>query len=361
MRELFDTSLSSYTTLHLGGPARRLVEVDRTADACAVIAECDQRGEPLLVLGGGSNVVIGDEGFPGTVLVLRTRGVEVLHPAPNHPHASAMIVAAGHPWDDVVAQAVERGLGGIEALSGVPGCAGSTPIQNVGAYGQEVSHTIVEVQVWDRHSGTELLLSAQECDFRYRTSIFKDKHRYVVLGVVFHLMPGGVSAPVRYPELARRLGVAVGEQAPVADVREAVLQLRRGKGMVIDAQVDGGVVDHDTWSAGSFFTNPIVDVHTAAALPDQAPRYPVTGGPDQPEAVKTSAAWLIEQAGFSKGYASTKIPNVGLSTKHTLALTNRGGATSAELVGLAREIAAGVQARFGIALQPEPVFIGEQW
>jgi UDP-N-acetylmuramate dehydrogenase len=350
--ELTNTPLSDYTTLRLGGPAQRLVEVRSTADACALIAECDQQGEPLLVLGGGSNVVIGDAGFDGTVLVLRTRGIEVLHPAPNRPEATAVVVAGGHPWDEVVAYTVEHGLGGLEALSGVPGSTGATPIQNVGAYGQEVSQTIVEVQVWDRHTGTELLLDASECGFVYRSSIFKGNDRYVVLGVVFHLLPGGVSAPVRYPELARRLGVEVGEQAAVADVREAVLQLRRSKGMVLDAD------DPDTFSAGSFFTNPILDAAAAARLPEGAPRYPAVDAQGQPGAVKTSAAWLIEQAGFTKGYANPAWPHVSLSTKHTLALTNRGGASTAELVGLAQHIVEGVQQKFGITLRPEPVFVG---
>ena len=243
---------------------------------------------------------------------------------------------------------VDEGRGGIEALSGIPGLTGATPIQNVGAYGQEVAETVRGVLVWDRRSHTERWLTAEQCGFGYRTSAFKrNPHRHLVLAVRFQLPQGQPGSPVRYAELAGELGVSVGDFAPLADVRDAVLRLRSGKGMVLDAD------DHDTWSAGSFFTNPILSASAAEALPPEAPRYPQPDG-----SVKTSAAWLIEQAGFGKGFALSAGARAAVSSKHSLALTNRGGATTAELLELARAIRDGVREQFQIELQPEPLLVG---
>jgi UDP-N-acetylmuramate dehydrogenase len=297
------------------------------------------------VLGGGSNLLIADAGFPGTVLRLTGRGIEA---TPAGEHVRVRIEAA-EPWDDVVAWSVAEGLAGIEALSGIPGSAGATPIQNVGAYGQDVADVIAAVHVWDRLLGTAYALDAEQCRFGYRDSLFKQSARFIVHAVDFRLRPGGVGVPVRYAELARTLGVAVGSAAPVGAVRDAVLGLRRSKGMVLDE------TDHDTWSAGSFFTNPVLSNAVAGAvLPDDAPRYPAGEG-----LLKTSAAWLIEHAGFGKGFgAELTGGRATLSTKHTLALTNRGSAAAADLLTLARAVRAGVIERFGIALEHEPVLVG---
>ena len=343
--------LRDHTTLRLGGPAGAWVEAATEAELVDAVGAADSQGEPLLVLGGGSNLVVADDGFPGTVVHVATRGIVADVDDSGDPSCSGatVTVAAGESWDDLVAHAVERGWFGIEALSGIPGSVGATPIQNVGAYGQEVSQTIARVRVWDRVLRGVRSFAASECQFGYRSSRFKsDPTRHVVLDVTFQFRMGSLAAPVRYAELARTLGVAEGQRAPLGDVREAVLGLRRGKGMVLDAG------DHDTWSAGSFFTNPFLTAEQAAALPADAPRW------EQPDgSVKSSAAWLIERAGFGKGYASAAAgERVSLSTKHTLALTNRGGATTEELLVLAREVRDGVHERFGITLVNEPVTVG---
>ena len=329
------------TTLRVGGPARRLVAVCDEADLVRRVLAADDAGESLLLLGGGSNVVVSDEGFPGDVLLVRTHGVDRVEGC----GASQVVVAAGEDWDDLVAYTVEQQLAGLECLSGIPGSVGATPIQNVGAYGQEVADVISRVRVLDRVTGEIRELLPAQCGFAYRDSVFKRRpDRYVVLEVAFRLERTGSSQPIRYPELARSLGVGVGDRAPLGKVREAVLALRGGKGMVLDA------ADHDTWSAGSFFTNPVVDPAVADALPDDAPAFPAAGG------IKVSAAWLIDNAGFGRGYG---LPGaVSLSTKHTLALTNRGSARTEDLLELARRIRDGVADRFGIVLVPEPVFIG---
>jgi len=255
-------------------------------------------------------------------------------------------VAAGEPWDAFVAETISRRQVGIEALSGIPGLVGATPIQNVGAYGQEVSQTIARVRVYDRQERRIVTRSTVDCHFGYRTSVFKGiPDRFVVLTVSFQFRLGTMSEPVRYSELARALGVEPGDRAPMGAVRHAVLELRRGKGMVLNAD------DHDTWSAGSFFTNPLVSAAVAADLPSDAPRYPQPDG-----SVKTSAAWLIEHAGFSRGYGSGL---ARISTKHTLALTNRGGATTAAVLELARQVRDGVEQAYGVRLVPEPVLVGE--
>lgn len=337
--------LGDHTTLRLGGPAARWVTATTEAELVSAVAAADAVGEPVLVLGGGSNVVVADGGFPGVVVEVATTGI-----APDvEDDASCggvmVTVAAGENWDALVAAAVDRGWVGVEALSGIPGAVGATPIQNVGAYGQEVSQTIASVRAWDRSSGQVQTFANADCGFGYRHSRFKaEPGRYVVLDVTFQLAQGTLGAPVEYAELAGRLGVEVGERAPLADVRRTVLGLRAGKGMVLDA------ADHDTWSAGSFFTNPVID---PAAVPADAPGWPQPDG-----RVKTSAAWLIEHAGFSKGYGLDQGVPVSLSTKHTLALTNRGGATTADLLALARELRDGVEAAYGIRLVAEPVLVG---
>lgn len=338
-----EPTLAELTTLRLGGPATRYVPVADADALVAAVTEADAAGEPVLLVGGGSNLVVADEGFAGTVVHLVGGGVHVDGDACG---VASVTVAAGEPWDDVVARAVVEGWVGVEALSGIPGTAGATPVQNVGAYGQEVAQTIARVRVWDRVLKGQRTFSAEECRFSYRHSRFKaDPGRHLVLDVTFEFHPGDLSAPVAYAELARTLGVEQGERAPLAEVREAVLGLRRGKGMVLDPD------DHDTWSAGSFFTNPIVE---PGRVPDGAPSYPQPDG-----SVKTSAAWLIDHAGFGKGYGIDRPgARVSLSTKHTLALTNRGGASTAELLDLAREVRDGVRERFGISLVNEPVLVG---
>jgi UDP-N-acetylmuramate dehydrogenase len=338
-----DAPLAPLTTLRLGGPARRLVTATTDAEVVSAVREADAAGEPLLVIGGGSNLVIGDAGFDGTVLRIATAGFAL--------DGTALELAAGEVWADAVAGAVDKGLAGIEFLAGIPGSAGATPVQNVGAYGQEVSTGITEVVAYDRRAGESVTLTGAECGFSYRHSRFKaDPERYVVLRVRFGLEDnGGLSTPVRYAETARYLGVEVGERVDLTAARDAVLRLRAGKGMVLDA------ADHDTWSAGSFFTNPVL---TAAQYADFRGRPAAEGAPAYPApdgCTKTSAAWLIDRAGFGKGYGSGPAT---LSTKHTLALTNRGAATAGDLLALAREIRDGVRAAFGVELVNEPVMVG---
>lgn len=316
------------------------------------VADADAAGRPVLVVGGGSNLVVADGGFPGVVVHVATRGIRADEDVcdPSGPTLAAcggvtLTVAAGESWDDLVAHAVSSEWVGVEALSGIPGEVGATPIQNVGAYGQEVADTIARVRTWDRVDRTQRTFAAADCGFGYRTSRFKaEPGRHLVLEVTFQLKQGSHSAPVRYAELARTLGVEIGDRAPLGALREAVLELRRGKGMVLDP------ADHDTWSAGSFFTNPQLTAVEAEALPPDAPRWPQPDG-----TVKTSAAWLIERAGFGRGYGGGAVT---LSGKHTLALTNRGRARTADLLALAREVRDGVEAAFGVRLVNEPVLVG---
>ncbi len=331
--------LADWTTLRLGGPAARFVEVTSRADLYDVVAACDETGEPVLVLGGGSNVVVADEGFAGSVVRIATSGVSVGGDACG---GVEVVVEAGEAWDALVEQAVRSEWIGFEALSGIPGTVGGTPIQNVGAYGQEVAETVAQVHVYDRLERRTRTMFNADCGFGYRTSVFKrEPGRYLVGAVTFQLRHGNLGAPIQYAELARSLGVETGDRVESARVREAVLAVRRGKGMVLDP------ADHDTWSAGSFFTNPFV---SADEVPDGAPAYAQADG-----SVKTSAAWLVEHAGFSKGYGHAR---VSLSTKHTLALTNRGDARTSDLLALAAEVREGVRSRFGIELHPEPVLVG---
>jgi UDP-N-acetylmuramate dehydrogenase len=360
-------ALASYTTLGLGGPAARLIDAMTDDEALAAVSAADTAGEPVLVLGGGSNLVIADEGFAGTVVRMRTRGVELTADGDR----VAVTAAAGENWDALVQRSITEGLSGIECLSGIPGLVGATPIQNVGAYGQEVAQTIATVRVYDRVRRQTTELSAAECGFGYRDSSFKRAAAgaatgpYVVLGVTFRLTPDQLSVPVRYPELARSLAAAEGSRLPLAQVRAAVLRLRRRKGMVLDPE------DPDTRSAGSFFTNPVLRESQLADLERAAsdvcgpgtrvPRYPA--GPAQ---VKVSAAWLIENAGFGKGYAgrdrqaaaSDEGGGPRISAKHTLALVNPGGGSTKALLDLAAEITSGVRETFGVTLVPEPVIVG---
>ncbi|TDC96045.1 UDP-N-acetylmuramate dehydrogenase [Actinomadura sp. 7K507] len=346
-----EVKLAGFTTLRLGGPARRFVEATTEAELVTEIRKADERGEPVLVLGGGSNLVVSDDGFPGTVVHVGTRGTERVASSGGTVHVR---VQAGEDWDPFVARCVAEGLAGVECLSGIPGRVGATPIQNVGAYGQDVSETIVEVRAYDRHARTVVTLDRDACRFTYRHSVFKGDDRYVVLDVTYALHEAEESQPVAYAELANKLGVHPGDRVTLKEARDAVLELRRGKGMVLDA------ADPDTRSAGSFFTNPVLEPGQLTELerrvadrlgPDAAfPRYPEIG-----DRVKTSAAWLIDRAGFTKGHT---VGPVRISTKHTLALTNPGGASTADLLALAREVRGGVRDAFGVELVNEPVLVG---
>lgn len=354
--------LAPLTTMRVGGPAARLVTVETTYDLVDAVREVDDADEPLLVVGGGSNLVIACEGFAGTVVHVVTDGVRV--ESADLCGGANVRVEAGTVWDDLVARSVEEGWAGIEALSGIPGSTGATPVQNVGAYGQEVAQTIAQVRVWDRVEQQVRTFSNLDCGFTYRHSIFKGTQyrgggRYVVLEVVFQLEVADLSRPIGYADLARQLDVEVGARVPLADAREAVLAQRRLRGMVLDAD------DHDTWSCGSFFTNPILTVgefeelerraHTLLGDEVSPPRFADPHGN-----VKTSAAWLIERAGFGKGYAlgDSADPPAALSSKHTLAVTNRGSATARDILELARRVRDGVEEVFGVRLVNEPVLVG---
>jgi UDP-N-acetylmuramate dehydrogenase len=368
-------ALSGYTTLGLGGPAARFVEAASDEEVLATVRAADRGGEPVLVLGGGSNLVVPDEGFPGTVIRMRSRGIQ----RAADDDTVLVTVAAGEDWDPLVERCLADRLSGVECLSGIPGLVGATPIQNVGAYGQEVAQTIVAVRAYDRVRGLVVEMSNADCEFGYRTSVFKRgarapagaaplsaTGRLVVLSVTFRLSRDPMSAPVRYGELAGALGVEPGGRVPLADVRAAVLRLRRRKGMVLDPD------DPDTRSAGSFFTNPVLDQAQFAALEEavavmcgpgaEIPRYAAEAGQ-----VKVSAAWLIEHAGFAKGYPGRRGSRGGqpglqtlrprISTKHTLALVNPGGSSTKELLDLAAEITNGVRQTFGVELVREPVLV----
>ncbi|WP_432929240.1 UDP-N-acetylmuramate dehydrogenase [Microbispora sp. CA-135349] len=337
--------LAPYITLRTGGPARAFTQVETQDELVATVAEADREGEPVLVLGGGSNLVVSDDGFDGLVVRVATQGVDAM----AEDGRVRVTVQAGEDWDALVARCVAEGWSGVECLSGVPGLVGSTPIQNVGAYGQDVSQTVAGVRVYDRMTGEVADLTAAECGFAYRHSAFKhDPGRHLVLAVTYALERSPLSGPVAYKELAVRLGVEIGARVPLADAREAVLELRRGKGMVLDPD------DPDTRSAGSFFTNPVLGPDEAAALALRAPGHPRWDMPDG--TVKVPAAWLIENAGFPKGYERGR---ARISTKHTLALTNPTGEAGAEeLLALAREVRDGVHEKFGVWLVNEPVLVG---
>lgn len=335
-----------------------VVAREETALVDAVRAADDQ-GEPVLVFGGGSNLVVADGGWPGLAARVETRGCGSTRVRDGRVEVE---LAAGESWDEFVALCVSSGWSGVEALSGIPGSVGGTPIQNVGAYGQAAKQTIAAVRAYDRWSGTIVTLTPDKCRFTYRDSIFRrEPDHFLVLAVTFSLWPSSMSRPVMHSELAEALGIEVGSVAPLADVRETALRLRRGKGMVLDA------TDHDTWSVGSFFKNPVL--HRASfpgvrarifARLDAPVELPMTRSGQE---VTIAAGWLIENAGFAKGYPLEHEAGatVSLSTKHALALTNRGGGTTTELVALAREVAAGVNECFGVRLEPEPVFAGHDW
>ena len=355
------TSLAGYTTLGLGGPARAFVDASTEASLIGAVRAADAAGEPVLLIGGGSNLVIADEGFPGTVIHVNTRGVGYAEAAGGFADVT---VAAGEDWDDVVAAVVAEGLAGLECMSGIPGRAGATPIQNVGAYGHEVAEVITSVRVFDRLTSQIRIIPNERCRFSYRTSLFKaggaggaasprsekaEPGRYVVLAVTFRLAREQLSMPVKYAELAAELGMEMGERAGVGEVRSGVLKIRARKGMVLNPG------DPDSRSAGSFFTNPVLDAEqfarVAAAATGAVPRFDAGDGK-----VKVPAAWLIEHAGFGKGYGAPGRARV--SSKHTLALVNAGGAATADVLALAREIRDGVRAAFGVTLEPEPILVG---
>jgi UDP-N-acetylmuramate dehydrogenase len=334
--------LADHTTFRLGGPAGSLRRATNEADLIEAVQREDAAGRPVLILGGGSNVLVSDEGFPGLVVLVATDGCRVDQ---SDPGRIDLTVAAGQSWDGLVAQTVERGWSGLEALSGVPGTVGAAPIQNIGAYGAEVAEAIVAVRAWDRSSGRIVTWPAADCRFVYRGSRFKaEPGRHLILSVDFRLWPDRRSQPVRYAELADRLGVAVGQRADLARVRQAVLELRRAKAMLVDPAVP------DSWGVGSFFTNPVLSAESAAALPAEAPRFAQEDG-----RVKLSAAWLIERAGFERGHG---LGAARLSSRHVLALTNQGGATAAQVMALAAQIRRGVEARFGVRLEVEPTLVG---
>ncbi len=362
--------LAELTTLRVGGPAERFVEATTDEQLVDAVLEAERVGEPWLVLGGGSNVLIGDDGVEGVVVRVATRGVERLPDVPGSARPVRLRVQAGEPWDGLVAHTVENGWAGIEALSGIPGSTGAAPIQNIGAYGQDLAESLVSVDVLDVDSGERRTVPAPALELGYRTSALKQGWRAVVLSIELALeqVDGARSRPVAYAQLADSLGVGVGDRAPLRGVRAAVLALRASKGMVLDER------DPQSVSAGSFFTNPIVSESFALRLPADAPRWaqqpepeelvvPLGHEPAPPPApvdgtVKLSAAWLIEQAGIARGFA---LPGSGasVSTKHTLALTNASGrATAAEIAALARYIQTRVRDTFGVVLHPEPVFIG---
>ena len=361
--------LADYTTLGLGGPARTFVSAGTELALIDAVRSADRAGEPVLLVGGGSNLVISDAGFPGRVVHVNTRGFTYVDAGDG---AVSVTVAAGEDWDDVVAASLAEGLAGLEPLSGIPGRAGATPIQNVGAYGREVAEVISQVRVYDRQEDQIRVIPNEFCGFSYRTSLFKSgrpeslvclpggslsqaagQPRYVVLDVTFRLTRRSLSAPVRYAELASELDIDMGEQAGTGEVRAAVIKIRARKGMVLNPG------DPDTRSAGSFFTNPVITAEELARVEAAAagkgagpvPRYPAGGG-----LVKVPAAWLIEHAGFAKGHGAPGPARV--SSKHTLALVNTGDATTADLLALAREIVSGVRAAYGVTLSPEPVFVG---
>jgi UDP-N-acetylmuramate dehydrogenase len=328
-----DVRLADLTTLGVGGPAERLIEVETAAELVEAVRDADEARRPLLLLGGGSNVVAPDEGWPGDVVAIRSRGA--------HRSGDELVVAAGHDWDELVAFTVENGLSGIEALSGIPGSTGATPVQNVGAYGQEVAQTIGAVRVYDRAEKAERTLTPAECGFAYRDSRLKrEPGRFVVLEVTFGLEGGPDSRPVGYAELARSLGIEIGETAPLRAVRDAVIALRRGKGMVLDP------ADPDSRSAGSFFTNPIVAADRSV---EGCPSWPAGDGQ-----VKLSAAWLVQHAGFGRG---TREGHVGTSSRHSLALTTEPGATATELLQFADRVVAAVRDTFGVTLEREPTAV----
>lgn len=336
-----DSSFASLTTLRVGGTPADLIRCTSAEELAATVARLDEAGTPLIVVGGGSNLLVAEGQLDIVAVVAANAGISLIDAASSPSHATLRI-GAGTVWDDVVAYAVEHGLAGIEALSGIPGSAGATPVQNVGAYGAEIADVLTRVRLWNRETNTDEWVPASSLDLAYRYSNLKFTHRAVVLELEIELERRELSAPLRH------LG---GKRVPLAEARASVLQTRRQKGMVLD------LADHDTWSAGSFFTNPVVDTALADRIEREVgeegmPRFPQPDGKE-----KLSAAWLIERAGFPRGFPGEDAP-ARLSTKHTLALTNRGGASADDIADLARRVQRGVEKRFGVALVPEPVWVG---
>jgi len=353
--------LSQLTTMRVGGPAARLVEPTTEAELVDAALKAWSTGDEWLVLGGGSNVLVSDDGIDGTVIRIATRGIEVL----AEGDTVRLRVQAGEPWDELVAHTVAQGWAGIEALSGIPGSSGAAPIQNIGAYGQELASTLVAIDFLDHVTGTRERIEASDLGLVYRTSVLKQGREGVVIAIELELVADDRGA-VAYPQLANALAVPLGTRVPLVEVRRSVLALRSAKGMVLDP------LDADSFSCGSFFTNPIVGENFARGLPDAAPRWPVADEPHDvarplgsepapvPESndrVKLSAAWLIETSGVHRGF-SLPGSRAAISSKHTLAIINRGGATAEEVAQLARFVQAVVLARFGVMLHPEPVAVG---
>jgi UDP-N-acetylmuramate dehydrogenase len=334
------TDLSKYTSFHVGGPAQKILQVSTQEEIIAAIEEAGD--SPILILGGGTNVLVSDSGFEGTVIRISNNSVQAEVDACS---GATLTIGAGEDWDELVATTIDRGFAGLETLSGIPGTVGAAPIQNIGAYGHEVSEFITRVRTYDREKKEIRTFTNSECEFSYRSSHFKSHPgRYVVLEVQFQIRRGEMSDPITYAELSKKLGVDMGDKASVVDVRKAVLELRGAKGMLINSQ------DKDSWSAGSFFTNPIISQQAADGLPNAAPKWPLTDG-----RVKISAAWLIENSGIHKG---DEVGGARISTKHVLALTNAGSATAADIATLARKARDQVQSTFGITLEAEVNLIG---
>jgi UDP-N-acetylmuramate dehydrogenase len=334
------TNLRDFTSLRVGGPAKNFVEAHNEEE---IIAALNSAGDsPVLILGGGTNVLVSDAGFEGTVIHITNNSLVAEVDACS---GATLTIGAGENWDDFVALTIERGFAGLETLSGIPGTIGAAPIQNIGAYGHEVAEFITRVRTYDRKAKAVKTFTNSECEFEYRSSIFKrDPGQFIILDVQFQIRIGDSSDPITYLELARKLDTQLGEKAPVHQVRQAVLELRASKGMLLTPE------DRDSWSAGSFFTNPIVSQQEADKLPNAAPKWPLIDGQ-----VKISAAWLIENAGMHKG---DEVGGARISTKHVLALTNAGDATATDLIELAKSAQAKVYEKFGIKLEPEVNLVG---
>lgn len=332
--------LRDYTSLRVGGPAKKFVEVGTESE---IIAAIEAAGDsPVLIIGGGTNVLISDNGFEGTVIHITNHNLQAEIDACS---GATLTIGAGENWDDFVATTIERGFAGLETLSGIPGTVGAAPIQNIGAYGHEVSEFITRVRTYDRVAKEVKTFTHEQCQFSYRNSYFKaNPGQYVILDVQFQIRIGEISSPITYAELAKKLGINVGDKAPVVATRKAVMELRGAKGMLLNPD------DQDSWSAGSFFTNPIVSADIAAQLPEDAPKWPTSDG-----RIKTSAAWLIEHAGIHKGDA---VGGARISTKHVLALTNSGSATAEDIASLAKSAQKSVFEKFGITLEAEVNLVG---
>jgi UDP-N-acetylmuramate dehydrogenase len=331
--------LSKYTSLRVGGPAKKIVHVSTEAEIIAAIEESE--GSPILIMGGGTNVLIADTGFDGTVIHISNDSIKAEMDACS---GATLTIGAGQNWEEFVQTTIDRGLAGLETLSGIPGSVGAAPIQNIGAYGHEVSEFITRVRTYDREEKLVKTFTNSQCEFAYRSSHFKEHPgRYVILDVEFQIRQGEMSDPITYVELSKKLGIEPGEKASVMQVRTAVLELRASKGMLISE-------DPDSWSAGSFFTNPIISQQDADSLPNATPKWPLNDG-----RVKISAAWLIENSGMHKGDA---IGGARISTKHVLALTNSGSATASDIAALAKKARDQVKEKFGITLIAEVNLIG---